>query len=102
MENQNELSLLTAKLDQTLSNRSKPITKVRKRIKISELLTLIKRNMKTKKEITKMLLDKEISFYDVLTCFIKIKKINNSKKIKMFLEELDDIFSNQWNKQRHK
>lgn len=51
--------------------------------------------MKTKKEIKQMLLNKEITFYDVLICFAQIKKINSAKKIEIFLEELDDMLSNQ-------
>jgi len=50
--------------------------------------------MKTQKEIKKMLLDKEISFWDVLICFMKIHKINSPKKIKNFKEDLEDFFDN--------
>ena len=51
--------------------------------------------MKTRKEIRKMLLDKGISFWDVLYCFMKIKKINSKSKIEEFLSEIDDMLSNQ-------
>jgi hypothetical protein len=51
--------------------------------------------MKTRKEIRKMLLDKEITFYDVLICFVKLKKINSKSKIEEFLSEIDDMLSNQ-------
>jgi predicted RNA-binding protein with EMAP domain len=50
--------------------------------------------MKTKKEITKMLLDKEISFWDVLYCFMKIKKITSKERIEDFLSDMDDFIDN--------
>lgn len=48
----------------------------------------------TKKEIKKAILNKELSFTDVLICFAQIEKINSAKKREEFFSDMDDVLVN--------